>query len=132
MNAKSRFNSRASWTIILGIVMSACQSTAPQSPTTAPRLMVDGSHGFAPAYIGGPRPAPALVAKLAHLKGLVTLGDLVGAIGPGWIDPGSGIGYIEWELDDGRTLRVLPLAYEPENVLREDLRAFIPGQTVPE
>ena len=117
---------------MLLLVALGCQVTGgPHGDGSAvpARKVAKGESGFVAAYVGGARPAPVPAAKVSAIKlqGKVTLGALVKALGPGWIDPNSGVGWIQWRMDDGRSLLVVPSEYESGVVLKQEDLDIVPA-----
>ena len=54
------------------------------------------------------------VEKANQLPLNTTLGNIVDALGPGWIIPTDSVGFVIWRLSDSRVLAVLPTSEERE------------------
>ena len=74
-----------------------------------------------------PRPPPPLpAAKADTITNGMTLGQIVAALGPGWMPsepPWEGIGIIKWWFSDGRGLEVWPETHRASDIVKTNLES---------
>ncbi len=77
------------------------------------RADIDKSSYFVVSYS---RPNPLDSAKESLIKEGMILKQVVANLGPGWMSPNEGLGFIQWFFDDGAALYILPRWRENEVV----------------
>jgi hypothetical protein len=81
------------------IVQIVCSSIAAAQPSAAPTCAP-------PPVITTPLAKPLAASAVAKLAADASIAELVKALGPAARDVGSGLYIVEWDLSDGRVLRL--------------------------
>jgi hypothetical protein len=103
-------NKYAQHLVYFAQIICLCNAAAQPSsaPTCAPPLVITSS-----------RAKPLEVGVVAKLAADASIADVVKALGPAARDVGSGLHIVEWDLSDGRVLRLSTtgLCAKPMNVV---------------